>query len=54
MARNKFHWTSDKTDAIAFACENGLEYHWLESKRMWLVCSEDDWRAVLRGDIIIC
>ena len=54
MARNKFHWTTDKLDAVAFACENGLEYHWLASKAMWLVCSGEDWKRVIRGEIVIC
>lgn len=54
MAKKRFYWATDKTDAIAFACENGLDYYWFSSKRMWLVCSPDDWHAVLRGDIVIC
>ena len=54
MERNKYKWCRDKVDAIAYACENGLNYYWFASKAMWLVCSEEDWNAVLRGDIIIC
>lgn len=54
MAKNRFKWCRDKIDAIAYAGETGLDYHWLASKAMWLVCSDKDWKLVLRGDIIIC
>lgn len=52
--KNNFKWCKDKVDAIAYACEQGLEYYWFEGKQMWLVCTEENWKAVLRGDIVIC
>lgn len=54
MSKRSYKWCSDKVDAIAYACEHGLNYYWFGGKQMWLVCSEEDWNAVLRGDIVIC
>ena len=49
-----FKYCTDKTDAIAAACELGLDYHLLKDKAVWLVCSDEDWKRVISGDIIIC
>jgi hypothetical protein len=47
-------WFTNESDANSYAKEKGLSSHWFGGKEMWLVCSENEWNAVIRGDIIIC
>ena len=54
MGNKNYKWCDSEEEAIAHAIKQNLEHHWMESKGMWLVCSSEDWNAVLRGDITIC
>ena len=50
----KAKWFKDETDAKSYASENGLQAYWFGGKGLWIACSNDEWNAIICGDVIIC